>query len=320
MVSKLEQDQIAISPLYYMGRLFWNVLRWFFLISIAFIILYPLLYMLSMSFRSAKDFYDVTVVWLPKNFTLENFRKILFEVDLHIPMLHTAAISFGSTLLQLFITSMTGYGFARFRFKGNGFLFMFVIMTIMMPPQMVNIPNYLLMKNLDLFGIIGAITGSPSPINLLNNYASFYIPAVLGQGFRAGLFILIFRQFYTGLPVELEEAAMIDGCGHAQTFFRIMLPNARTPMIVCGTFSLVWYWGDYFAPHVFLVSIRTLAVQLMDFHAVLNKYLPLAQQNSYYKIPLEQAACIFSILPLILLFVITQRFFVQGIDKTGIVG
>lgn len=306
--------------MYYIGKLIWNVLRWFILISISFIILYPLIYMLSMSVRSSSDFFDVTVVWIPNNFTLDNFRRVLFEIELYIPMLHTFLLSTFCTFLQLFVTSLAGYSFARYKFKGRNFLFALVLVTIMMPSQMVSIPNYIMMKNLDFFGIIRLITGSPSPINLLNSYLSFLLPAALGQGLRAGLFILIFRQFYRGLPVELEEAAMIDGCGHTKTYFSIMLPNARTPLIICGTFSFVWYWGDYFTPYVFFVTIRTLAVQLMDFHFILDKYLPLSQHNFYYKIPLKQAACIISIIPLILLFVLTQRFFVKGIDKTGIVG
>lgn len=320
MENSANVNDISISPMYFMGRFFWNILRWFFLISIAFIILYPLMYMLSMSFRSASDFFDVTVVWIPKSFTLGNFRRVIFEMDLYEPMTHTFLLSSLCTALQLFVTSLAGYSFARYRFRGSNLLFAFVLVTIMMPQQMVSIPVYILMKNLDFFGVIHAITGSPSPVNLLNSYWSFLLPAALGQGLRAGLFILIFRQFYRGLPTELEEAAMIDGCGHARTYFSIMLPNARTPLIICGTFSFVWYWGDYFTPYVFFVTIRTLAVQLMDFHFILDKYLPLAQHNFYYKIPLKQAACIFSILPLIALFIVTQRFFTKGIDKTGIVG
>lgn len=313
-------SQIEISPLYYAGRCFWSLVRAFFLLCISFVILYPLVYMLSMSFRSPEDFYDITVVWLPKNWTLENVRTAVFDIGLLEAMRNTALIAVVASLLQVFVTSLAGYGFARFRFRGNTALFILAVFTIVVPPQMLNIPNHLLMKNLDFFGLIGAITGAPSPINLLDTPWSFFLTAALGQGLRAGVFILVFRQFYTGLPTELEEAALIDGCGYRKTFLRIMLPNARTPMLVCFLFSLVWYWGDYYASFTYLSSYKTLAVMLIDLRERLQTILPYDRQTAYYIIPIEQASCILSILPLLLLFIFGQKYFVQGIDKTGIVG
>ncbi|MBR7132103.1 MAG: carbohydrate ABC transporter permease [Clostridia bacterium] len=322
----MENNQIRnsasdISVFYYLGKAVWSIVRAFFLICIAFVILYPLVYMLSMSFRSAADFYDVTVVWIPKHFTLENYKKIIFEMGMATPLLNTVIISALSTVAQIFIAALTGYGFARFKFKGSMVLFVFVVITIMMPAQMINIPNYLNMRNLDFFGIIELIIGKPSPINLVNTPFAFIVPALFGQGFMAGLFILIFRMLFQGMPVEFEEAATIDGCGYFGTYMRVMLPNSKTALIICSIFSLVWYWSDYYGPYVFLTSIRTLSVYLMDFFNIVNQYLPSAfKGNVYYTIPLQQAACVFSILPLLVMFLLSQKFFRQGLERSGIVG
>ncbi len=319
--NQITSTQSDISVFYYFGKMVWGIVRAFFLISIAFVILYPLIYMLSMSFRSAADFYDVTVVWIPKHFTLDNYKKIILEMGMADPLLNTIIMSVFSTMVQIFITALTGYGFARFKFKGSMVLFIFVIITIMMPAQMINIPNYLNMRNLDFFGIIEFIAGEPSPINLVNSHFSFIIPALLGQGFMAGLFILIFRMLFQGMPIELEEAATIDGCGYFGTYIRVMFPNAKTALVICSIFSLVWYWNDYFGPYVFLTSIRTLPVYLMDFFQIVNQYLPAVHRNNvYYTIPLQQAACVFSILPLLVLFLLSQKFFRQGLERSGIVG
>lgn len=314
------QARDNISVAFYAGRVLFSVLRWFFLISVAFVIIYPLIYMLSVSIRSFEDFYDVTVVWIPKHFTLENFRMIIFDVGLWGPMLNTAIISFGSTVGNLFIGAMTGYGFARFKFKGNGLLFIFVIITIMMPSQMIQIPSYLVMMDLDFFGIIEAITGSGSGISLIDSFAAFLIPAFLGQGMRAGLFILIFRQFFLTMPVELEEAARIDGCGHFRTFISVMLPNAKTSMFICGMFSIVWYWSDYYGPFVYLAGKKTLAVDLMNINELLNLHLSNDQQSTYHKLPLQNAALLFGLLPLLVLFFFSQKSFKQGLERSGIVG
>ncbi|MEG1886748.1 MAG: carbohydrate ABC transporter permease [Oscillospiraceae bacterium] len=318
-MNKKDYMNVEISPFYYMGRSLMTFMRWAFLICISFVILYPLIYMLSMSFRSPEDFYDLTVIWIPKNFVLDNF-KTIFEAGFLKAMKNTSLISVVSSVLQVFVTALAGYGFARFKFKGNSVMFLIAIFTIVVPSQLLSIPNHMIMKNLDFFGIVQFITGAPSPINLLDTPWSFFVSAILGQGIRAGLFVLVFRQFFTGLPNELEEAAMIDGCGYAHTYFRIMLPNAKTSILVCFLFSLVWYWNDYYTPYVYLTNMRTLPVLLLDLRTSLQNILPIEQQTAHYIIPIEQAACIFSILPLLILFIVAQKYFVQGIDKTGIVG
>lgn len=318
--NKIDLQHVEISPGYYAGRAAVTLLRWLFLLAVAFIILYPLMYMLSMAFRSPEDFMDVTVVWLPKSPTWDNFRTAVVDAHMLDALKNTVFIAVGSSVLQILVTCLAGYGFARFRFKGSAFLFAMVVFTIVVPPQLLGMPNYLLMSDFDIFGLIRLITGHPSGIRLLDSPLSFFLPAVLGQGLRAGLFILVFRQVFAGIPSELEEAALIDGCGYGKTFFRIMLPNARTSLMVFFLFSLVWYWSDYYLSSINLSSMQTLATRLVDLRYALEQILPREHFTVYYIVPIEQAACVFCIAPLVLLFLVGQRFFVQGIEQTGIVG
>ena len=202
-----------------------GLVRAIFLISMCFVILYPILYMISMAFRTAEDIYDPTVIWIPKTFTTENFKEVFEMMDYFPKLLKTVEISVIATILNVMICAFAGYGFARFRFKGKGLLFGFVLFTIIVPPQSISIPMYIGYKNFDFLGIgtlIGYITGTPLTANLLNTDMVFYVPALLGAGIKSGLFIYIFRQFFRNLPKELEDAACIDGCSIPRTYFNII--------------------------------------------------------------------------------------------------
>jgi len=311
---------IQISPAYYAGKCVGNLLRWLFLLAIAFIILYPLLYMVSMAFRSPKDFMDITVVWLPKTPTWDNFRTAVVDVHLLEAMKNTVLIAVGSSLLQILVTCLAGYGFARFHFKGSTLLFIMVVFTIVVPPQMTNLPNYLLFHDFDFFGIVQAATGRATEINLLDRRSTLYLLAFLGQGIRSGLFILIFRQYFRGVPMELEQAAMVDGCGFGRTYFRIMLPNAKGPMLITFLFTLVWYWSDFYTLSTYLSNVRTLSVSLASLRVSLETVLSVEAWDPYKIITMEQAACIASIVPLLVLFIVLQRQFTRSIETTGLVG
>ncbi len=308
------------SPLYYLGRAVWSAVRFFFLLGMTFVILYPLLYMLSMSLRAGADMYDMSVVWIPKHFTLDNFRVVFEQLGFGTAMLNTIEIALGCAVIQVFVCALTGYGFARFPFKGRGLLFLVVIFTIVVPPQMTNLPNYLLFHDFDFFGIVQATTGRATEINLLDRRSTLYLLALLGQGIRSGLFILIFRQYFRGVPMELEQAAMVDGCGFGRTYFRIMLPNAKGPMLITFLFTLVWYWSDFYTLSTYLSNVRTLSVSLASLRVSLETVLSVEAWDPYKIITMEQAACIASIVPLLVLFIVLQRQFTRSIETTGLVG
>ncbi len=321
MIDGYKEKHIEISPAYYLGKSLSTLLRWLFLISISFVILYPLFYMFSMSLRSTADFYDITVVWVPKNFTLVHFKYVLTQLGIEKPMLRTVLITVICVAAEIFISSAVGYGFARFKFKGSDILFGIVIFTIIVPPQILNLSNYLLVKNFDIFGIIKAITGAPSKINLLDSVWAFFLPAISGMGIRSGLLILIFRQFYASIPVELEEASLIDGCGFLKTYFKIMVPNLANTFLLCSIFSTVWYWTDYFYALIYLPTWKTMALQVQRIYELLYNRLGLTGDRTVYNIiPKTLAACLIFILPLLIMFLVVQKWFSQSIENTGLVG
>lgn len=174
----------------------------------AFIILYPLVYMLSLSIREGRDVYDMSVVWIPKHYTLDNFKTVFGPLNFAEVMKNSGILAVTCTVLSVFVCSLAGYGFARFQFRENRLLFLVVILTILIPPQLTGLPNYVLFSSFDFFGLFRAITGHATNLNLLNNMGVMMLMAALGQGLRAGLFIFIFRQYYKGVPNELEQAAV----------------------------------------------------------------------------------------------------------------
>ena len=150
-----------------------------------------------------------------------------------------------------------------------------------------------------------------------------YIPALLGCGIRAALFIYIFNQFYKGLPKDLEEAAYIDGCGHIKTFYRIILPNATPVLVTVMLFSVVWYYNDTYFSGMFLSQFRTASISLMgvpDAIANLVSTHFMVMTNPYKGILALKAAGLLFILPLVIIYLPLQKFFIESVDRTGIVG
>lgn len=313
--------ETVVSPLPFFGQVVWKVFRFAMMVCFTFVVLYPLIYMVSMAFRTGKDVLDPSVVWIPRHFSVESFRNVA-ELSGYFPALrNTLLITIVSSLLQLFTCSLVGYGFARFRFRMKELLFALVIFTIVVPPQMVSLPTYILFQDFDLFGILRAFTGHGSGVSLLNNPVSFFIMAFFGQGIRAGLFILIFRQCYRAMPVELEDAALVDGCGAMRTYWQIMVPNARSMMLVVFLFSLVWYWNDYYMSNIYLTTFPTVSTNLANLNALLEANMHAEEAFDPYKtVTMVQACCVLTLLPLLILYIITQKQFVEGVERTGIVG
>ncbi len=299
-----------------------GLVRAVFLVSMCFVILYPILYMVSMAFRTAEDIYDPTVIWIPKTFTNENFMEVFDMMNYFPRLLKTIEISIIATVINVMICAFAGYGFARFKFKFKGLLFGFVLFTIIVPPQSISIPMYLGYKNFDYLGIgtvIGWITGTPFTANLLNSDMVFYVPALLGAGIKSGLFIYIFRQFFRNLPKELEDAACIDGCSIPRTYFSIMIPNSRSSFITCLLFSFVWYWNDYNAATMYFNEPRTLSASLSIIDTLMkaNMY---ASSNPFSMLLYKQCACLLCIIPLLIIYIFVQKLFTQSIESSGIVG
>ncbi len=305
-----------------LGRRVWAILRFFVLLGLTFIILYPLLLMLSTAFKPAAEAYDPSIVWLPKSLTLNNFQLALAGMNYWKSFQNTLMVSGVSSVIQVISCALVGYGFARYKFKESGILFVCVLFTIIVPPQVVAVPTYQMYRFFTIPFIgpwLSDLTGLPLTANLIDSPLAFYIPAAFGVGLRSGIYIFVFRQFFKGLPKELEEAAMVDGCGALRTFVQIMAPNAMGAFLTVFLFSLVWYWNDYFLSSMLLSSHRTLAVSL----SLLRQNLRTLGVDTLDPFTLSarlQAGALLTILPMLVLFLFLQRHFTQSIERTGIVG
>jgi multiple sugar transport system permease protein len=212
---------------------------------------------------------------------------------------------------------MAGYGFARFEFPFKGLLFAFVIITIVLPTHTIMLPLYTHFRNWDLFGIFNLILGHR--LNLLSTQIPMVMMTIFGVGLRSGLFIYIFRQFFRGLPKEIEEAAFIDGAGMFYTYFRIMLVNALPSVITVTVFSMVWQYNDMFYSSLFTIpSSQNISFRLSTIAATISSVDevrdPLVVQLYVY------SGVVLVVLPILLIYLILQRYFMEGVERSGIVG
>lgn len=276
-----------------------------FIIIVGFVFLFPLLHMISYSFMSAADLVNPLVKWMPSSFYPENFQKAFKILDYTKSLLVTIAVSMIPALIQTIVCSLIGYGLARFKFAGRNVIFAFVLATFIIPPQITMIPQFLMYKDL----------------NILNSLNSYILPAIFGQGMKSAIFILIFFQFFSQVPKSLEEAAEVDGAGYLRIFFKIAIPTAMPGYLISFLLSTVWYWNEtYMASMYFGSVIQTLPMKLAAFVATFNKMYPSAEGGTTVNEAIKMAGTCLSLLPLLILYFITQRWFIEGIDKSGITG
>ncbi|MDE6021328.1 MAG: carbohydrate ABC transporter permease [Ruminococcus sp.] len=286
----------------------WRIVRFLILLGLGFIIIYPLIYMISCAFRMPEDMSDPTVIWIPKHLTLSVIRETMEIMDYWKTLCRTFFLNIGCCLLQVISCAVTGYGFARFRFKGRGLLFGIVIMMILVPVQVTAIPQYMIFRH---FG----------PFNLINNPLCMYIPAAMGCGIKSGLMIFIFRQFFRGMPAELEDAAYLDGCGAVRTFFTVMLPNARPPLLTVFLFSIVWYWNDFYVSSVFFDKNQTIALSLKNLSSLLSQTIFQGLDVSVREqVVWLEAGCLLAVMPILIMYIFLQKYFTEGIERSGLAG
>jgi len=305
-----------------------STLRMIFLIGMSFVMVYPVLFILSEAFKGAQDVHDSTVVWLPKHYSMRAMEIAMHILDFKDSITNTVVVTLPSVVLQLVSSLLAGYGFARFKFRGRSILFAVLIFTIIVPIQTYMIPLYAGFRNFDYFGIgslIGLFTGKPLTANLLNTNTPFYLMAVLGAGIRSGLYIFMLRQFFVGMPRELDEAASIDGCGPFAVFVKVMLPNAIPMMVTIVVFSLVWYWNDYYLSGMFFEETTPLSLKLAiesKSAELLANNVPAEMKNDYQilKQGILACGCLLTITPPLILYIFAQRYFTEGLERSGIVG
>lgn len=298
-------------------KLLFSIVKFIILLGISYIILGPIIKIISNSFYTRSDAYNPSVFLFPLNPTLGNYKLTIIRLDYWRTLGATLIYIIVITLIQVLITSMVGYGFARFQFPFKKLLFGCVIITIVLPTNTIMLPLYQHFRNWDFFGICQAVLGHR--INLLSTDMPMVILTLFGSGLRSGLFIYIFRQFFRGLPKEIEEAAFIDGAGMWYTYFRIMLVNAVPAVITVMVFSLVWSYNDTFytglfampSKHHLPLTLTGLAAQISNYDKIQD---PIVQQLHVY------AGVILVLLPILIIYLLLQRYFMEGVERSGIVG
>lgn len=282
--------------------------------TLAFVVIYPVLTRVCASFMSVSDVFDMSVQYVPKKFTLSNYSDMWEQLGLAKSYVWTIQYTLTVALLQTASATAVGYGLARFKFPFNKPLFMMALVSLAIPPTLMLIPLYKIFSAFDFFGLFPIIAGKH--LNLLNTQWCNIILSVTAAGYRCGLYIVLMRQYFRGVPKELEEAAYIDGAGTFRTFLSVMLPNARTMMITVGLFSFVWTWLDSdFAPTM-MYDTPLLNIRLDFIASILKDKANVDVLSSLY----ADAGVIFLILPLLILYLFTQKYFVQSMERSGLVG
>jgi len=294
-----------------------KLLRTVLLFGLCFVILFPIIQQISMALRAPEDTNNPAVIWVPENWSLMNLKISIIVLDFWKALLNTFKISAISMILQITSTALAGYVFSRLRFRGSNILFAMVMITIITPPQALSLAQYLYFRDISLIG----------------KESSIYLMSGLGMGIRSGIFIYIFRQFFRGLPKELEESAQLDGASVFRTFWNIMLPNARGALVTVGLFAFVWQWNDAYYVAIFDVSTEAFPLLTMQLVNVAeNVYTALfytggidligqnVWENPLFLALISNVSALLMMLPLLIMYLFVQKQFVESIERTGIVG
>ena len=291
--------------------------RWAILIGVAYVIIGPVLGIISRSFFSDADNYNTMVYMIPQSPTLERYEIAFDTLNYSSTAVSTIIYSLTLMVLQVLMCSMVGYGFARYDFPLKKVLFGCVVVMIVIPTHTIMLPLYMTFANFDIFGLLGLIVGK-SP-NLLGTVWPMYIMTFFACGLRSGLYIYIFNQFFRGLPKEIEEAAYVDGCGVWYTYFRIMLRNALPSVVTVAIFSLVWQYNDTFYAKLFNISDSTLlSKRVATLASTVGNVYKIYDPNILQLY--MDAGIVLVILPLVIIYVVLQKQFIEGVERSGIVG
>ena len=299
--------------------------RTLFFIGLVYLFIFPLIYLFVTAFQSADSINNPNVMWIPDSLTLESMKTALEVLDYGKSVFLSAVISVGSTAAALFSCSLVGYGFARFRFAERNLAFALVILTIIVPPPAIVLSSYVNFRFFDFGGLLKLL----APIigydhaNLIGSPLTFILPSLFACGLRSGLFIFIFRQFFQGMSKDLEEAAKIDGCGPFKTYYRIIVPLAVPAFITVLLFGFIWHWNDVFTSSMyFMGDNQPISVKLSGIYDALSKadiFMTGAMTQSEMR-TYAAAGCLLTILPPLVIYIFTQKYFTESIERTGIVG
>lgn len=299
----------------------YSIFRLIILLAVSYIIIYPLLYMLSSALKTASAFQDPGVLWIPKVLTSANFKNAIEAMNFKNALISTLRLEVISAVIETATCAVTAYGLARFNFPGKKLITAMLVFLIVVPSQMLVIPMTVNFSQLDFFGILkalGTVTGKELRPNILDTSWCFYLPSLFSVGLRSGILIYIYHQFFLGLPKELEEAAWIDGSAPPRTFLCIALPSSSVAVITVFVLSLVWHWNDYYLAVMYTSENFPLAVSLASLPQKLS--LLGIWPGNILNTTGVMAGCVMFVTPILLFYLILQRKFIKSIDRVGITG
>ena len=347
-----ERFKAKFLTLHFLKKVVWAIVRYILLIGIAYIVLFPFFSKISASVMSFKDFNDSMVRLIPKNFSIDIYKAIFVEQEYMRAFGNTFLLSFSTAIVQTFICSFIAYGFAKFKFKGNKLLFALVILTMIIPHRTLATSMKAMFANFDILGIFRFFSGGgisilgfefnndflssinflnflnpkvfkSSGIDLLNSYWPFFVLSLGGLAFKNGLYIFLLRQFFMGVPDELEESAYIDGSGVFRTFFTIILPISVPMMITVFLFSFSWQWTDIFyaSSTMFFPDSATAPYMLttdigFKIPASLTGLVP--NNTVKWETAVKSTGGLMIIAPLVIMYLFCQKYLVQGIERSGL--
>ena len=303
-----------------------SIIRAILLFGLCFLILQPILNKISVSFMEEHDLYDPIVVSIPRHFTTENYKLAADPdvMDYGNSMRNSLLIAVSIAFIQIAMCTLVGYGFARFKFPFKKFWFAMVLMVIIIPPQVIATSMHLHIKYFDFLGIV-SLFNDGKPINLVQSPIPYFVMSAGCMGLKNGLYIYMVRQYFRNIPVDLEEAAYIDGCGTLRTFIRIMLPQAKPIITSCFLFAFVWQWTDGFYSRLFFQGTKLVSTELSRIVSKLGVLigrvmgLPTsARITTQRSNQILSTGTLMIVFPVIFLYLFAQRQFVESLSSTGI--
>ena len=266
------------------------ITRYLLLLAVAALMVGPFLWMLSTSLMGREEIFQYPPRWIPDQVDLKNYRAIMEVLPLGKMLLNSFTIAISATIGQLVSCTLAAYAFARMKFRGKNGIYFLLLATMMIPAQVTLIPVFLIMKSLGWIDTLYALI----------------VPAFFGGAF--GTFLL--RQFFSAIPADLEDAARIDGCGKFRILWSIVLPLSKPALATLALFTFMTYWNDLLGPVIYLSSVEkaTLTIGLANLQSGL--------MTTRYD--LLMAGSVLSVLPILILLIFGQRWFVKGIAMTGL--
>ena len=305
----------------------WVIFRFVLLVGISYVILSPVISKIFSSFMGKEDFVDVTVKYIAKYPTLDTYKALIVEAKYFSAFFNTLILSLFCAIVQTFICCVVAYGFAKFKFKFNNLLFFLVIFTMVVPHETLQLSMFMKFRYFDILGIFKFLGGGVfenfqlinfTSLNLLNTYWPLALLSLGGLGFKNGLYIYMLRQYFRGVPDELEESAYLDGSGVFRTFVQIIIPLSVPMLITVFLFSFSWQWTDMFYTNLFFTKS---SITMMPDIIMIPKSLDTIYAGQVmFESAIYNTASLLIIAPLIIMYLFCQRYLIAGIERSGIVG